>query len=52
MAKAVSTDILTDWLTVEQAAVVAGVPVATVLAWIREGRVEVFYVARERKTVH
>ena len=45
-------DILTDWLTVEQAAVVAGVPVATVLAWIKAGKVPVFYVVTEPEGVH
>ena len=45
-------DILTDWLTVEQAAVVAGVDVSTILSWIKEGKVEVFYVATEKKGVH
>ena len=53
MAKAVNTDILADdWLTIEQAALAAGVPVATVLAWIRSGKVPAFYVATETETVH
>ena len=51
-ASTVNTDILADWLTVEEAARVAGVPVATVLAWIRNGRVPAFYVANETQTVH
>ena len=35
------TDILTDWLTVEEAAVFAGVDVKTILAWIKTGKVRV-----------
>ena len=45
-------DILTDWLTVEQAAVVAGVPVATILSWIKEGKVRVYHFGPETETVH
>ena len=52
MAQAVNTDILADWLTVEQAAVVAGVPVATILEWIESGRVEAFHFGPETETVH
>ena len=52
MATTVSPDILADWLTIEQAALAAGVPVSTVLAWIRSGKVPAFYVATETETVH
>ena len=48
----VSTDILTDWLTVEQAAVVAGVPVSTIVDWIRTGRVIAYHVVKETEVVH
>ena len=48
---AVNTDILTDWLTVEQASVVAGVPIATVLFWIRTGQVRAYYFGPESETV-
>ena len=42
----------TDWLTVEQAAKVAGVPVATIIEWIEQGRVTAYYFAAEGLTVH
>ena len=49
----VNTDILADdWLTIEEAARVAGVPVATIIMWIEQGRVPAFYVANETQTVH
>ena len=51
-ASTVNTDILKDWITVEEAAIVAGVTVATVLGWIRDGRVRVYYFASETETVH
>ena len=44
--------LLADWLTVEQAAVVAGVPVSTIIAWIKAGRVPVYYVLTEPEGVH
>ena len=44
--------LLRDWLTVEQAAVVAGVPVSTIIAWIKAGKVPVYYVLPEPETVH
>ena len=44
--------LLRDWLTVEQAAVVAGVDVKTILSWIKTGKVRVFYVLTETATVH
>ena len=43
---------LEDWLTVEQAARVAGVSVATIIMWIEQGKVPAFYVANETQTVH
>ena len=52
MATTVSPNILTDWLTIREAAQLAGVPVATVLEWIRHGKVPVFYFATETETVH
>ena len=42
----------TDWLTVEQAAKVAGVPVATIIEWIEQGRVTAYYFVSETGTVH
>ena len=47
-----TTNILADWLSVEEAARVCGVSVSTVLAWIRSGKVPAFYVATETETVH
>ena len=47
----VTTDIYADFLTIEEAARAAGVSVATVLEWIRHGKVPVFYFA-ETETVH
>ena len=41
-----------DWLTIEEAAEVAGVTVETVNEWIRLGKVEVFYFGPETETVH
>ena len=46
------TDILTDWLTVEEAAVFAGVDVKTILAWIKTGKVRVYHFGPETETVH
>ena len=51
-AQAVNTDILADWLTVEDAAARAGVSEATIIMWIEQGRVPAFYVATETETVH
>ena len=51
MAKAVvSTQ--DDFLTVEQAASFAGVTVATVIEWIRLGKVPVYHFGPESETVH
>ena len=44
--------LLRDWLTISQAAEVAGVTVETVREWIRLGKVEVFYFGPETETVH
>ena len=44
--------ILDGWVTVEEAAIVAGVPIATVILWIEQGKVEAFYVAAETTTIH
>ena len=46
------TDILADWLTIEQAAAYGGVSEATIIMWIEQGRVPAFYVANETQTVH
>ena len=43
------TDILTDWLTVEEAAVFAGVDVKTILAWIKTGKVRVYTSGQRRR---
>ena len=52
MATTVSPDILEDWLTIREAAQLAGVCEAVVIEWIRQGRVPAFYVATETETVH
>ena len=52
-ASTVNTDILADWLTVEQAAKRAGVSEATIIMWIEQGKVPAFYVVNEISgTVH
>lgn len=50
--KGAPADILMDWLTIEQAAVVAGVSEATIVAWIKQGKVEAFHIVTETPTVH
>ena len=53
MAQVVNTDILADdWLTIEEAARVCSVSVATIIMWIEQGKVPAFYVATETETVH
>ena len=44
--------LLRDWITVSEASKIAGVPVATILAWIKAGTVRVYYFATETETVH
>ena len=48
---AATTDVLDDWLTVAQAAIVAGVPISTVVEWIKNGKVEAFHFV-ETSTIH
>ena len=42
----------TDWLTVEEAAKAAGVPVAMIIEWIKQGKVTAYYFVSETGTVH
>ena len=44
--------LLRDWLTVEQASREAGVPVETILSWIKAGKVRVYHFGPETETVH
>ena len=44
--------LLRDLFTIEEAAIFAGVTVETIIAWIREGRVPVYYVLTEPEGVH
>ena len=43
---------LTRWLTVEQAAIRAGVTPEHILALIRSGELRAYYFATESETVH
>ena len=45
-------DILENWVTIEEAATIAGVPIATVISWIASGKVEAFHFVTETSTVH
>ena len=47
-----TTNILADWLSVEEAARVCGVSTSTILAWIRSGKVKPYYFAAETTTIH
>ena len=48
MAKAVDA----KFVTIAEAAIVAGVPVSTVIEWIRQGKVKPYYFAAETTTIH
>ncbi len=45
-------DVDAEFVTIEAAAIIAGVPVATVLAWIREGLVRAYHFGQESTQVH
>ena len=42
----------TKWLTIPEAAALAGVPVETVLESIMAGRIQAYYFAPETTTIH
>ena len=41
-----------EFVTITEAAIIAGVSVATVLFWIKTGKVRVYHFAAETETVH
>ena len=41
-----------EFVTISEAAIIAGVPVSTVIEWIRHGKVKPYYFVAETKTVH